>query len=92
MSPEGAQRCLTTDVPTVEFNVLVLESFDVEANRRDRVNCFVQLHFVEDRGLAGGVEPEHEEAHLLVGAESSEEGSKNVVSHGFSFGVVFRFF
>ena len=89
--PEAAQLVLTTDVPTVELKVLVLESLDVEADCRDRVDCFVQLHFVEDCGLAGGVEPEHEEAHLLVGAESSEEGSKNVVSHGFSFVVVLDF-
>ena len=90
--PEAAQLVLTTDVPTVELKVLVLKSLNVEANCRDRVDCFVQLHLVEDCGLAGGVETEHEEAHLLVGAESSEEGSKNVVSHGFSFGVAFRFF
>ena len=79
--PEAAQLVLTADVPTVELKVLVLESLNVEADCGDGVHCFVQLHLVEDRGLAGGVEPENEEAHLLVGSESSEEGSKNVVSH-----------
>ena len=89
--PEAAQLVLTTDVPTVELKILVLKGLNIEADRRDGVHCLVELHLVEDRRLAGGVEPEHEEAHLLGRAESSEEGSKNVVSHVVLIFVCFRF-
>ena len=47
---------LAADVPRVELNVLVLESFHVEADGWDGVDDLVQLHLVEDGCLACCVE------------------------------------
>jgi len=60
--PQVAKFELTADVPAVEREVLVLERLHVKADRRDGVHCLVQFHLVEDGGLAGGVEAEHQEA------------------------------
>ena len=66
MVPEATQFELTTNVPTVELDILVLELLDIEANGWNRVHCFVQLHLVKDGRLAGGVEPQHQQAHRCV--------------------------
>ena len=52
MAPERADLVLSTNVPDVEFDVLVGHGFDVEANGRDGGDVLVELEFVED-GCAG---------------------------------------
>lgn len=64
VSPQKSDLVLTTDIPNVERDVLVLDSLDVEADRGDSVDYLTELKLVEDRGLAGGVETHHEDAHL----------------------------
>ena len=56
---------LAADVPRVELNVLVLESFHVEADGWDGVDDFSELHLVQDGGLACGIETDHEDSHFL---------------------------
>lgn len=65
MPPQGPDLVLAADVPDIKFDVLVGNGLDVEADGGDGGNVLAQLELVEDGGLAGGVEAEHEQAHLL---------------------------
>ena len=64
VSPEKSDLVLTTDIPHIEADVLVLDGLYVEANRRDGVDDLTELKLVEDSGLASGVKTNHEDAHL----------------------------
>ena len=44
--PEAAELGLATDIPAVEFEVLILKSLNVEANRWNGVDGLIQLHLV----------------------------------------------
>ena len=59
--------------PDSERDVLVLDSLDVEANRGDGGHDLAELELVEDGGLAGGVEADHQDAHILLAEELAEE-------------------
>jgi len=81
VSPEQSDLVLTTDIPHVERDVLVVDGLHVEANRGDGVDDLAELHLVEDGGLARGVETNHQDSHFL-GAdhavpELSEQRSKS---------------
>ena len=52
--------------PHIKFNILVSDRLDVEADCGDGVNALAQLELVEDRGLARGVQSQHQDPHLLV--------------------------
>ena len=67
MSPEESDLILTTDIPDVETDVLVLNSLDVEANSGDGVDDLSELELVEDSGLTGSIETDHEDSHFFVG-------------------------
>ena len=56
VAPERADLVLAADVPHGERNVLVLDRLDVEANGRDSGDDLAKLEFVQDGGLASGVE------------------------------------
>merc|ERR550525_1992423 len=64
VSPEKSDLVLTTDVPHVEGDVLVLDGLDVEADGGDGVDDLTKLELVEDCGLSGGIKTNHENAHL----------------------------
>ena len=81
VGPEGAQLELASNVPAIELDALVLEGFDVEANGGDRVDDLVELHLVEDGGLAGGVEAQHEEAHLFLAPGEGVPHLSEYLSH-----------
>ena len=59
--------------PDSERDVLVLHSLDVEANRWDGGDNLAELELVEDGGLTGGVEADHQDAHILLAEELAEE-------------------
>ena len=44
--PQIAKLELAPNVPTIELDLLVLESLNVEANSRNSVDDFVELHLV----------------------------------------------
>mmetsp|Transcript_3644 Transcript_3644/g.9797 ORF Transcript_3644/g.9797 Transcript_3644/m.9797 type:complete len:208 (-) Transcript_3644:19-642(-) len=64
--PERPEPVLAADVPHRELDVPVLHGLHVEANGRHGADHLGELESVEDRALPGGVEAEHEEAHLLL--------------------------
>lgn len=49
MSPQRTNLVLATHIPYVEFNVLVGDRFDVEADGRNRGDILAQLEFVKNR-------------------------------------------
>jgi hypothetical protein len=67
--------------PDVKLDVLVRDRLDVEPDRGYRVDGLAKLELVEDGGLAGGVQPQHEDAHLLVakhlGQDLPHRGEEN---------------
>mgnify|MGYP001344254594 CR=1 FL=1 len=73
VAPERADLVLAADVPHGERDVLVLDSLHVEANRGNRRDNLAELQLVEDGGLAGGVEADHEDAHVLLSEELAED-------------------
>lgn len=62
---------MTTDVPNEEVNTFRLSKsafdfFTVEANSGDGVEVLVEFEAVERRGLAGGVEPQHDDVQRAL--------------------------
>ena len=80
VSPEKSDLVLTTDVPHVEGDVLVLNSLNVESNCWDGVDDLTELQLVEDSCLSGGIETDHENAHL-AGADHALPDVGEKVSH-----------
>ena len=72
-APERAELVLAADVPHGERDVLVLHGLDVEANGGDGRDDLAQLELVEDGRLAGGVEADHQDAHILLAEELAED-------------------
>merc|ERR1719379_2614195 len=66
VAPERADLVLAADVPDGEADVLVLNGLDVEADRGDRSHHLPELQLVQDRGLTGRIETDHENPHLLL--------------------------
>lgn len=56
VAPQRPNLVLAADIPYGEADVLVLDRFDVEADRRYGGDDFAQLQLVEDRRLAGRVQ------------------------------------
>ena len=73
VAPERADLVLAADVPDGERDVLVLDRLHVEANGRDRGHDLAELELVQDGGLAGGVEADHQDAHVLLAEELAED-------------------
>jgi len=73
MSPQGSDLVLSTNIPYGELNVLVLDSLNVESDCRDGCDDFTELQLVEDRGLSGSIQTNHQNSHLLLSPELIEE-------------------
>ena len=82
MSPEKSDLVLTTDIPHVERDVLVLDRLDVEADGGDGVDDLTELELVEDGRLACSIEANHENTHLTSADHAlpdfTEKGSHSV--------------
>lgn len=66
MPPERSDLVLASHIPDSELDVLVLDSLDVEADGGNGSNDFTQLQLVQDSGLSGSVQTDHENSHLLL--------------------------
>lgn len=49
MPPQRANLVLPTDIPDIEFDVLVCDVLDVEPDCRNSSHVLVELQFVQDR-------------------------------------------
>ncbi len=81
MSPEGTNLVLAAYIPDVELDILVGDSLDVEADSGNSGDILSKLELVENGGLAGGVETEHEQAHFL-GSEDLAHNLGDLTTHG----------
>lgn len=73
MSPERSNFVLSSNVPNGEGNVLVLDRLDIETNGGNGGDDLTELKLVENRGLTGGIESDHENSHLLFAKEAREQ-------------------
>jgi hypothetical protein len=73
MPPQRTDLVLTTDIPHGERDVLVLDGLDVETNSGDGGDDFTQLELVQNCGLSGSVQTDHENAHLLLAPQLVEQ-------------------
>jgi len=89
MPPKRTDLVLTADVPHGEGDVLIFYSFYVEADGGNGSDDFAEFQLVEDGRLSGGVEANHENPHLLLAEEASEEGGDGQ-THDFSFDGIDR--
>jgi len=69
MSPERSNLVLSTNIPHGELNVLVFDSLNVETNRGDGCDDFTQLELIQNCGLSGSVQTNHQDSHLLLSPE-----------------------
>ena len=65
MPPQGSDLVLSSYIPNIEFDILIRDRLDVETDRRNGSDVLVELQLVENCGLACGIEPKHQQAHLL---------------------------
>merc|ERR1711959_360252 len=57
----------------VQHALQLLEGLNVEANRRNRGDDLTQLELVQDGGLSGSVESDHQNTHLLLAPQAVEQ-------------------
>lgn len=81
MAPEGTDLVLAADVPDVELDVSEGDRLDVEADRGNGGDMVLQLELVQDGGLAGGVETEHEHTDFFGAEELGHEAERHDVAH-----------
>lgn len=48
MSPQRSNLVLSTDIPNVEFDILVRDCFNIEADGRNGGDILVEFEFVEN--------------------------------------------
>lgn len=88
VAPERANLVLPTDVPDVELDVSERNRLHVEAHRRNGGDVVLQLELVQDGGLAGGVETEHQHADFFGAEELGHEAEGEDVAHFARLSVV----
>mmetsp|Transcript_29082 Transcript_29082/g.62554 ORF Transcript_29082/g.62554 Transcript_29082/m.62554 type:complete len:221 (-) Transcript_29082:25-687(-) len=81
VAPQGTDLVLTSDIPHGKANVLVLDSFHVETDGGDGGDDLTQLQLVEDGGLSGGIQTDHQDPHLLL-AEHALPEARESETHG----------
>jgi len=79
VTPQRTDLVLSSDIPHGEADLLVLDSLHVEANGGDGGDDLAKLELVEDRGLTGGIETNHQDAHLLLAGEEFLEDVSHCV-------------
>lgn len=76
VAPERTNLVLSAYVPHVEFDVFVLDSFDVESDSGDGGYRLVEFELVQDGCLTGGIETEHQDAHLFVAKDLAHRSAE----------------
>ena len=71
MVPKFSESGLSSNVPNSEAESLIVHFFNIESNGRHGGDGLVQFHLIEDGGLSGAVEAEHEDLgfHVSEGVE-----------------------
>ena len=74
MPPQGSDLVLAADVPHSEGDVLVFDGLDVEADGWNGGDYLAEFELVKDGRFTCGVQTDHQNAHLLLPEETSEQG------------------
>jgi len=69
MTPKWPDFVLAADVPHSEADVLVFHCLDIEPNSGNSGDNLAKLELVQDRGLTGSIESDHQDPHLLLPEE-----------------------
>jgi len=69
MSPQRSDLVLSTDIPYGELNIFVLDGLDIESDRRNGCDNFTKLELVQNCGLSGSIQTNHQDSHLLLSPE-----------------------
>ena len=72
VAPQGSDFVLTADIPNSEIDILVFNRFHVEADGRDCGDNLAELQLIENGGLAGSIQSNHKDTHLLLGEKPLE--------------------
>jgi len=73
VTPQGTDLVLAPDIPNGEGDILVFNGLNVETDGGDGGDNLTELELIEDCGLARSVQPDHEDAHLLLAKEALEQ-------------------
>ena len=65
---------LTSEVPDLELEIFVHDSLDVEADGWNGGDYLAEFELVKDGRFTCGVQTDHQNAHLLLPEETSEQG------------------
>lgn len=68
---------LTSDIPHIQLETIVHEGLDIEALGRHNLGDILVGQLLEDGGLSGVVETQHQKTSLLVGLQKSRKESEN---------------
>lgn len=72
-SPVWSDTGLSSEIPHVEFEVLVGEGLHVETNGGDGIHNLTKLQPVQNGGLAGTIQSNDEDSDLLVASPHTAE-------------------
>jgi len=73
MPPQRPDLVLSSDIPHGELDVLVLDGLDVESDCWDSGDDLTKLELVEDGGLSGSIQTNHQDSHLLLSPQLIEQ-------------------
>jgi hypothetical protein len=71
VSPHFPKTLLATNIPHCKSYIFVGHFFNIKANCWNRCQLFPKFQLVEDGGLSGGIETNHEDSHFLIEGEKS---------------------
>ena len=77
VSPQLSDLVLTAHIPNVERDVLVADLFYIESNGWDWGNDLTELQLVEDGGLTGGIEADHQNSHFDIAEHPLPDAGKH---------------
>lgn len=66
VAPVAPNSFLSTDIPDIQLEVIVLERFDVEAQRGRDLIDILTIKLLDDGGLACIIKSKHQQPHLLL--------------------------
>ena len=70
MLPQWSESCLSTNIPTVELKISILNIFDIEANCWDGGDGLIEFQLIQDGSLAGCIKAKEQQSYWSGRAES----------------------
>jgi len=77
VTPQGTDLILTTNIPHCKVDVFVLNCLYVETNCGNGGNDLTKLKFVQNGGFSSSIKSHHQNTHVLLAKEPSEQLHNN---------------